>query len=43
MNQKKVKTEATANRCSAMEPRDHSKNGASLKSHMSKGNLLNLK
>jgi len=42
MNKKRLKTEATVNRCSAMETRDHSKNGASLKSQMSKGNFLNV-
>ena len=35
--------EAAANkRKSAMETRDHFKNGASLKSHMSKGNFFEL-
>jgi hypothetical protein len=44
MNQKRLKTEAAANRCSAMatersrsmETRDHSKNGANPKSQTSR-------
>jgi len=40
MNQKLTKTEVTAHRGSAMETRDHSKNGANLKSLMSRGIFL---
>ena len=39
MYQKFIKTESTAQRCSTMETRDHSKNGASPKSLMSRGNI----
>lgn len=40
MLQKERTTATTANLCSVMESGNHSKNGASLKSLMSKGNLL---
>lgn len=40
MLQRKETTAASANPCSAMESGNHSKNGASLKSLMSKGKLL---
>ena len=42
MYQKFIKTGCTAQRCSAMETRDHSKNGASPKSLMSRGDYKNL-
>jgi hypothetical protein len=40
MYYKNVNSVATANSCGAMETGDHSKNGASPKSQMSRGNLL---
>ena len=40
MYQKFIKTGSTAQRCSTMETRDHSKNGANPKSLMSRGNLF---
>jgi len=39
MIQKFIKTEDTAHRGSAMEPGDHSKNGANPKSQMSRTNI----
>ena len=43
MNQKFRTRKATTHRGSAMETRDHSKNGASLKSQTSRGNFFNEK